>query len=259
MASNGYLPTLIFGPEQGFNRLPKDSQHILPIHGLRDDVIRSSPLNMSPQQNVGPWKPINELFDNKQIVMVNPTIPKPALIDIQDYCPNSTHFNFKFPMSGLIEVEKDGLDLLSLSGVTGLQSMKTDCKPYIPDIVHMDSQLIYQNLELDSRKPLIDFVGDLVRNSEITIDEDGHVSLTGTKTEMKDILSILSEFYLSKNSTTWRKSLVPHFNRLDYGSAWELETVIVAPLKSPEKVNNKEERVPSQDDNPTQNQQHSSL
>lgn len=116
-------------------------------------------------------------------------------------------------MSGLIEVEKDGPDLLSLSGVTGLQPMKTDCKPYIPDIVHMDSQLIYQNLELDSRKPLIDFVGDLVRNSEITIDEDGHVSLTGTKTDMKDILSILSEFYLSKNSTTWRKSLVPHFNR----------------------------------------------
>ncbi|XP_076934090.1 uncharacterized protein LOC143600225 [Bidens hawaiensis] len=225
MASNGYLPTLFFGPEQGFNRLPKDSQHILPIHGLRDDVIRSSPLN------VGPWKPINELFDNKQIVMIDQTITKPALIDIQDCCPNSTLFNFKFPMSGLIEVEKDKPDLLSLSGLTALKTVKTDCKPYIADIVHMDSQLIYQNLELDSRQPLIDFVGDLVRHSEITIDEDGHVSLSGTRTEMKDILSILSEFYLSKNSTNWRKSLVPHFNRLDYGSALELETVIVAPLK----------------------------
>ncbi|KAI3676513.1 hypothetical protein L1987_86123 [Smallanthus sonchifolius] len=241
MASHGYPPTLFLHPEQGFNRLPKDSQHLLPIHGLRDDVIRSSPLNMGPQQSVGPWKPINELFGNKQFVMIDQTITMPALFDIQDCCPNPTHFNFKFPMSGLIEVEKDGLDLLSLSDLPGLQTMKTDCKPFLPDIVHMDSQLIYQNPELDSRNPLVDFVGDLVRHSEITIHEDGHVSFTGTKTEM-DILSIVAEFYLSKNSTNWRKSLVPHFNRLDYdetsyyGSALELETVILAPPKSPEKV-----------------------
>ncbi|KAI7752367.1 hypothetical protein M8C21_032630 [Ambrosia artemisiifolia] len=242
MASNGYLPTLVFCPEQGLNRLPKDSQHPLPIHGLRDDVIRSSPLNMGAQQNVGPWKPISELFDNKQFVMLDQTITKPALIDIQDCCPNSTVFNVKFPTSNLIELEKDGLDLLSLSDITGLQRTKADYKPYVPDIVNMESQLIYQNLEFSSRKPLIDLVGDLVRNSELTIHEDGQVSLAGTRTDMKDMVSILAEFYLSKNSTNWRKSLVPQFNRLGYdetsyySSALELENVIVAPPKSPEKV-----------------------
>ncbi|KAK1426689.1 hypothetical protein QVD17_15367 [Tagetes erecta] len=241
-ASNGYLPTLVFSSEQGFNRVPKDSQHLLPIHGLRDDVIRSGPVNMGPQQNLGPWKPISGLLEDRQFVMIDQTIAKPALIDIQDCCPNSARFNFKFPMSGLIEVEKDGLDLLSVSDLTGLQTITNDNKPYIPDIFRMESQLIYQNPEFDSQKPLMDFIGDLVRRSEITIHEDGQVTLAGTRTEMKDILAILAEFYLSKNSTNWRNSLVPHFNRLDYetsfyGSALELETVIVAPPKSPEKVN----------------------
>ncbi|KAL8213983.1 hypothetical protein R6Q57_003432 [Mikania cordata] len=236
MASNGYLPTLVFRPEQGLNRVPKDLQHLLPVHGLRDDVIRSSPLNMGSQLNVEPWKPISELFENKQFVMIDQTITKPTFIDMQDCCPSPTRFNFKFPISGLVEVEKDGLDL------TELQAMPTDHKPYFPDIVHMDSQLIFQNQGFDSQKPLIDFVGDLVQCSEITIQEDGQVSLSGTRTEMKDILSLLAEFYLSKNSTNWRNSLVPHFNRLDYdetsyyGSALELENVIVAPPKSPQKI-----------------------
>ncbi|KAJ0610302.1 hypothetical protein HanHA300_Chr01g0002301 [Helianthus annuus] len=75
----------------------------------------------------------------------------------------------------------------------------------------VNSQLIYQDREFES--PLIDFVGDLVRHSKIMIHEDGQVSFIGTRTEMKDILSVLAEFYTSKNSTKWRKSLVPQFNR----------------------------------------------
>ncbi|KAI3829636.1 hypothetical protein L1987_03763 [Smallanthus sonchifolius] len=239
MASNGYLPTLVFRPEQVLN---KDSQRLLPNYELRDDVIRSRLLNMGPQQNVGPCKPISGLFDNNRFDLIGPTITKPALINIQDCCPNSTLFSFKFPMSRLTEVEKDGFDLLSLSDLTGLRPVTTDHKPYFHDMGQLNSQLIYQNPEFDSRKPYIDFVGDLVRHSEIRIHEDGQVSLIGTKTEIKDIISVLAEFYISKNSTNWRKSLVPQFNRLDYdetsyyGSAFELETVIVAPPKSPEKM-----------------------
>lgn len=254
MASNGYLPTLVFLPEQGLNRVSKDSQRLLPNYELREDVIRSSPLNMGPRQNSEPWKPISGLFDNNQFVTIDPTVIKPALIDIQDCCPNSTHFSFKFPISsGLIEVERDGLDLLPLPNLTRLQTVTTDYKPYFPD---MDSQIIYPNPEFDSQKPFIDFIGDLIQRSEITIHEDGQVLLTGSKTEMKDVLSILAEFYLSKSATNWRKysSLVPHFNRLEYetsyyGSALELENVIVAPTKSPEKTKHK----PSQKKKGTRN------
>lgn len=236
MASNGYLPTLVFLPEQGLNRVTKDSQRLLPNCELREDLIRSS-----PQQIGDPWKPTSGLFDNNQFVTFNPTITKPVFIDMQDCCPP---FSFKFLMPGLQEVERDGLDLSLLPDLTGLQ---TDYKPYVPDLGYMDSQLIYPNPQFDSQKPFMDFVSDLVRHSEITIHEDGHVSLTGTRTEMKDILSILAEFYLSKNSNNWRRqsTLVPQFNRLGYdetsyyGSALELENVIVAPPKSPEKMKQK--------------------
>lgn len=244
MASNGYLPTLVFHPEQGSNRVPKDSQRLLPNNELREVFMRSGPLSMGmgPQQNGDPWKPTSALFDNNQFV----TIAKPVLIDMQDCCPNSAQFSFKFLMPGSLEAERDGLDLPLLSDLTGLQ---TDYKPYIPDLgyTNSQSQLIYPNPEFDSQKPFMDYVSDLIRHSEITIHEDGHVSLTGTRTEMKDILSILAEFYLSKNSNNWRRqsTLVPQFNRLGYdetsyfGSALELENVIIAPPKSPEKMNRK--------------------
>lgn len=246
MASNGCLPNLVFRPEQGLNRVPKDSQPLLPNYEPREDVIRSSPLNMGPRQYGQPCKPTGGLFDNNRFVTIDPTVIKPALIDIQDCCPKSTLFSFKFPMSGLIEVEKEGLDLLSLSDLTGLQTVTTDYKPHFPDMVppHMDSQLVFPSPELDTPEHLMDLVGDLVRRSEITFHKDGQISLTGTRTEMKDTLSILAEFYLSKKSTSWRKqlSLVPQFNRLDYdetsyyGSALEVENVIVAPPKSPAKI-----------------------
>lgn len=249
MASNGYLPTLVFRPEQGLNRVPKDSQRLLPNYELREDLIRSSPLSMVGPQQIGePWKPTNGLFENNHFVTFDPTITKPLLIDAQDCCPNSALVSFKFLMPGLLEVERDGLDLSLLSDITGLQ---TDYKPYVPDLGYTDSnsnsQLLYPNPEFASQKPFMDFVGDLVRHSEITIHEDGHVSLTGSKTEMKDILSILAEFYLSKNFNSWRRqsTLIPQFNRLGYdettyyGSALDLENVIVAPSKSPEKMKQK--------------------
>ncbi|KAJ9543205.1 hypothetical protein OSB04_022912 [Centaurea solstitialis] len=225
--------------------LLQDSQRLLPNYELREDMIRSSPLNMNPQQSEEPWKPISRLIDNNHFVMIEPTVSKSALIDIQDSYPNLPLFSFgiteqctrhnklvKFLMSGLSELERDGMDLLSLSDLNELQTITTDYKPYFHDVGPTDSPFIYPNLEFDSQKPLMDFVGDLARRSEIT------------KTEMKNILSILAEFYLLKNSSNWRKqsTLVPQFNWLEtsyYGSALELENVIVAPPKSPEKIKSK--------------------
>ncbi|PWA45635.1 hypothetical protein CTI12_AA515900 [Artemisia annua] len=250
MASNGYLPTLVFSPEQGLNRVLKDSQRLIPNYELREDFIRSGPLNMGPPQTAEQWKPKSGLFDSHQFVMIDQTITKPALIDIQDCCPNSTLFSYKFPVSGLMQVEKDGLDLLSLSDLTGLKTVTTtDYKPYFPDMGYTDSQLVYPNPEVGSREQLIDFVGDLVRRSEITVHEDGQVSLTGKRREMKDILSVLAEFYLSKSSTNTRKqTVIPYFDRpyfhetSYYGSALELENVIVAPPKRPEKTKHKSQK-----------------
>lgn len=63
--------------------LMQDSQRLIPNYELREDFIRSSPLNMGPPQTAEPWKPKSGLFDNNQFVMIGQTITKPALIDIQ--------------------------------------------------------------------------------------------------------------------------------------------------------------------------------
>lgn len=261
MASHGYHPGRVFHPEQGLPRIPKDCQPLNPE--LRQSLMRSGSLAIGSYQNEEPWKPVSGLFDSNQFVRIDSTIKRPVLIDVQDNRPNSTLFSYgiakqctrhekilKFLMSGSSEVERDGLDLSILSDLMGLQAMTMDLsqrplfpdqKPHFPEI---DAQIEYPSSEFDSPKPLVDFVGDLVRRSEITVHPDGRVTISGTGTEMKDVLSILAEFYLSKNSVKWRKQslLVPQFNRLDstevraYESTMGLEAMTFAPLKCPEKV-----------------------
>ncbi|KAK3417555.1 hypothetical protein EUGRSUZ_H03488 [Eucalyptus grandis] len=52
-------------------------------------------------------------------------------------------------------------------------------------------------------------MGDLVRNSKITINSDGRVLIAASGAEMKDLLSIVAEFYLSRNLTQGRKLSMP--------------------------------------------------
>ena len=114
-------------------------------------------------------------------------------------------------MSGSNEVEKGELDLSLLSDLIQPLMFGVHQQPYA-------SSLIYPSSKIDSQNPLPDFVGEMVRNSKITVNPDGRVVLTSSGTEMKGILSIVAEFYLSSNSTKWRKQLplVPHFNRYGY-------------------------------------------
>lgn len=124
---------------------------------------------------------------------------------------------FEFSMSGLSCAEKAGLDMSLLSDLTGLQSVETDthCLPIIPS-------LVYPNFQFSTQNTLSDFMGDLVRNSKITIDSDGRVLIADSGTEMKDLLSIVAEFYLSRNLTQGRKLSmpVPHFSRYDNNSLY---------------------------------------
>lgn len=86
------------------------------------------------------------------------------------------------------------------------------------------SSLIYPYGNLYSRLPLVDFIGDLARDSKITIHPDGQVEFTGSMTEINDLLSTVAEFYLSRNSAIWRMQslLVLHFNRYENCSAMKL-------------------------------------
>ena len=125
-------------------------------------------------------------------------------------------------MSGSSEAELGGLDLSVLSELMGLQALTVDMpqQPLAPDCracFHNDASqpsLIHPTSDFYPQKPLFYSVGDVAYNSDITVHPDGRVTITGVATEMKDILSIIAEFYLSNNSTKWKKQsvLVPHFN-----------------------------------------------
>lgn len=118
----------------------------------------------------------------------------------------------QFLLSGSSAVERGELDLSVLSDLMGLQALTFNGHqpPYAP--------VIYPRGKFDAPKPLVDFVGDLALSSKITVHPDGRVLLTGSGKEVKDILSIITEFYLSKNTTMCRKQsmLVPQFSRYGY-------------------------------------------
>ncbi|XP_010278831.1 PREDICTED: uncharacterized protein LOC104612891 [Nelumbo nucifera] len=264
MASSIYPPGL-FHQEQGLCRVSKEFQPFIPSPGTRHVCVHTRPI-----QPEDPWKPASWFSESNQSEKLDLSIRRPVLVDVQDSRPHSVLFSFgiaeqctrhekilQFLSSGSSEAETDGLDLALLSDLMGLQ-MAIDLQSLPHRVGSSDGDFCLYEVGSDSvqpflvhpskefQKPLLDFMGDLTHSSKITVNPDGKVLLTGSGTEMKDLLSIVAEFYMSKNLTEQRKLplLVPHFTRLErsetktsiHGSPLKLETVTVAPLKSPEKI-----------------------
>ncbi|XVF21822.1 hypothetical protein REPUB_Repub12eG0123000 [Reevesia pubescens] len=254
MASHVYPPGpgLVFHQEQTVSRMIKECQSYLPSQLVKQDIAGSFDLKGNRFQEQP--KPVTALCKAKLIVDVDPTAQMPMVIDKPDAYLDTALFSFgiaekcmrhekmlKFLMSESDEVEKGELDLSLLSDLMGLQPLMFGVhqQPY-------SSSLIYPSSKIDAQKPLLDFVGEMVRDSKIKFNPDGRVVLTGSGTEMKDILSIVAEFYLSSNSTKWRNqlALVPHFNWTQSTevhastnlSSPQLKVASIAPPKSPEKV-----------------------
>lgn len=110
-------------------------------------------------------------------------------------------------MSGPSEVERRELDISLLSDLMGLQALNEYQQPTAP--------LIYPSCKLFSQKPPVGFGGGLASSPKFAVHQDGRVVFIGTGFELKDLLSVVAEFYLSRNSPKWRKlsMLVPQYNR----------------------------------------------
>ncbi|GAV78719.1 hypothetical protein CFOL_v3_22184 [Cephalotus follicularis] len=257
VASHGYPPDpgLVFHQEQSINRVTKmqDYHRYVPGQGASQEMVKLGSLNLRPNHFEVPRKFIGGLSESDEFVKIDSTLRIPVFIDGQETRPDSVLFNFgmaeqytrhekifQFLMSGSSEAEGGALELL-LSDLMGLQALTSDVhqRPLAPSRIH-------PSCEFYAQKPFMDFVGEVVRNSKNTIDPDGRVLFTGSGTEMKDLLSFVADFYLSKDSSKWRKQtvLVPHFNWMDrnkalaniHGSYVNLDAATVAPLKSsPEK------------------------
>ncbi|XP_042476679.1 uncharacterized protein LOC122058193 isoform X2 [Macadamia integrifolia] len=257
-------PSGLFHKEQGLCRVQKEFQPFMPIPGTRQQMISSSCFHIRPLQLEDPWKSTARLSEQ---IKLDSTIKRPELVDIQETRPDLVllssgiaeqcrrHENIlHFLMSQSSEKVRDVLDI-SLVSDLGLQMLAIDTHPQpyaspddgfrLYEVEGDDAQLpfIYPNGD-SAQKPLLDFVGDLARGSKVTVQPDGRVLLAGTVVEMKDLLSVVAEFYLSKNTTKCRRQhmLVPHFTRVDrtdapsiHGNIQELDTLTIAPLKSPEK------------------------
>ncbi|KAL2535614.1 hypothetical protein Fot_17005 [Forsythia ovata] len=252
MASNSYLS--LPGPEQPITRVSKDNQHILPYYGQNQDLVKSGSFNLSVHQKLD-WKPSNGLLHSNQFVW-NSTDKRPVLLNVQDSTPNTILFSsgiaeqcirrekiMKLLASGSPEVEGSLLDLSMLFDLWGPQPPIMDLPqqtfaPYSGWCFSDDEprqSLIYPTWEFYFKKPQVDLGGDLVPH--------GQLSLNGTGIELKDILSIIDEMHLVKNSIKSSKQtmLVPYFERRRRGvsantNRSKLETVKIAPVKSPGKV-----------------------
>ncbi|KAJ9171924.1 hypothetical protein P3X46_015221 [Hevea brasiliensis] len=253
MAANGHPPGpgLVFYQEQ--TRVFKDCQPYFPSQGARHEIKRPSSLSLRPCQHDESWKPMSGYYEHNQFAKIDSTAGWPLLIDVEDTCLDSLLFSsgiaeqctkhekiLKFLTSGSSEIEKGGLDLSLLSDLMDLQALTLDVSQ------QPCASLIYPRGKCDAPKPLVDFMGDMARSSKITVHPDGRLLFTGNGSEMKDILSIVAEFYLTKNSTKWTKQsvLIPHFSWPNtseaqaniLSSSLKVKDVTATPLKSPEKI-----------------------
>ncbi|KAJ6880127.1 hypothetical protein NC652_033462 [Populus alba x Populus x berolinensis] len=253
MASHGYpsAPAIVFHQDQ--KRVFRDCQPYLPSQGTRQEITRSNSLVLKLHQHEEPWRPMNRFCESNLFTEIDSTVRTPTLLNVQDALPDSILFSFgivekctrqekilQFLMSESNKLERDGLDLSLLPELMGLQTVMFDAQ----QLSH--SPLIYPSGQLDAPKSLVDFVADMACSSKLTVLPDGRVLLTGSGTEMKDVLSTVAEFYLPKNSTMLKKQsmLIPKLTRFDTskvdanitGSSFKARDASSATLKSPVKI-----------------------
>ncbi|KAM7254147.1 hypothetical protein ACFE04_031829 [Oxalis oulophora] len=256
MASHGYPPCtttssissnpgFVLHQEHDISRVIKDfHQPFISSHAVRQDLMRSASLNIGATQVEEPWKSTSGLPNSDQLISIDDAIRKPLFFDTQDPRLDSLFFGHgiaenytrhenisQFLMSaGSSELDEDAVDLSVLSDLMQSQASAFD--------VHQQpiaSSLVFPNTESLDGKPFVDFLGEMALDSKLKYHPDGRVLFTGSKTEMKDFLSVVAEFYLTKNSNTCRKQemVVPYFG---WKRPAKIEAATVAPLKSNEKT-----------------------
>lgn len=213
-----------------------------------------------------PWQPMNLVSDYNQPTSAVSMNRNPVLLDLQDTRSDLVLFSFgicekctqheetlKFLASGSNLAEGGGFDISLVPDHLGLHSVVMDkCVPHFPmdgetclydvgkDVSHY---LMHPERQLVTPKPLLDLVGS--HTSNITGHPDGRVLFTGSRAEMKDLLSIVAEFYPSKKWTNGTKQamIVPYFSwsggRRARGSnrvpSQMMQTQTATPHKSAEK------------------------
>ncbi|CAG7881733.1 unnamed protein product [Brassica rapa] len=218
----------------------KSNRSYLMNPGAKQEIIPASSFNLNPD-HLEPWKPVSSLNKSSQFVELDSAMMKPLLMDVHDKAPESLVLSFgiaekyarqekvmEFLLSRSEEFKERGFDMSMLSELMELEAMKSSSQllPYGA------SSVLYLNQDLE--KPVLDLVRDMMENPDFSLNSNGRLLFNA---ELNDVLSIASEFNLSRDSTKWRQlsPLIPHFpSRFD--SEVLTPVTVLAPLKSPEKT-----------------------
>ncbi|XP_019164509.1 PREDICTED: uncharacterized protein LOC109160681 isoform X2 [Ipomoea nil] len=218
MASRGFSPWLLLPQEQGTARLSKEHLSFVPSPGTNQDILKSSSVNLRLQQKENLWKTVCMLLDAKQIIQMNtnsaesPSNSELFSFGIAEQCRRHEKV-LKYFMSGSNEV-----DLSTLLDLTSPQAMAMP-QSLSDSLAESQSSLIYPSSSFSLQIPPSDVAGALGHDLEIAPLSDGLLcpSESTTLVEMKDILSIVSEYYELKNLNSInggkQSLLVPYFDR----------------------------------------------
>ncbi|KAJ6802759.1 uncharacterized protein M6B38_191410 [Iris pallida] len=215
---------------------PKDLQALLPGHGKRQDIRRSGGMQIGAPHLEDPWRFTSLLSEsNNQLYMGDPMIKEHVLIDMQEARPEAMLFSYGVAEhctrhKKILEFLKSGSsipedkDISFISDLMGFHTISMDMstQPHVPmDAkfslydVGMDDpeQFLHPQRQVYASKSLLEFVGNLAGTSTITVHPNSNVLFSGNGSEMKDILSIVEEFNLSKKLSSGNKKamVVPYF------------------------------------------------
>ncbi|KAE9611500.1 hypothetical protein Lal_00011724 [Lupinus albus] len=235
----------------------KGCQPLLPCPVPKPEIIRyQAPSFMPKNPCEDSRKSENEWFGSNHFVNVHSSAQRPVLIDTQVTCPSAVRFGFgiieqctehdkvmQFIMSGTAEAGAGGVHMSLLSDLMDLKLSGID------DPRQALASLLYPYSKSYNQKPSLDIFHDSALSSKISVHPDGQVTFMGTAVEMKNLLSVVAESYLTENSHKGEKRtiLVPHFSRLNihesegrsHSSTLEIHSALAVPLRSPGKVKSK--------------------
>ncbi|KAI5446656.1 hypothetical protein KIW84_014485 [Lathyrus oleraceus] len=162
-----------------------------------------------------------------QLVNVDSSAQWPVSIDAQESCSNVVLLGFgifekctkhdtvsNLLKSGTAEPRTDGANISLLLDLMKLQlsAINEPQQSFSSD----SSSLLYPNDKFKIKKPLLYFLQDSALTSKATVHLDGQTTFTDAEIQMKDLLPVVAESYLSKSLHEGEKHsmLVPRFSRV---------------------------------------------
>ncbi|CAK8542111.1 unnamed protein product [Lathyrus sativus] len=189
----------------------KDCQTFAPSSFAKPDMLNYQYPFLKASPFVEPMKTQNKWFDDNQFVNVDSSAQwSPVSVDAQESCSNAVLLGFgiveqctkqdtvsNLLKSGTAESRTDGVNISLLLDLTKLQlsAINEPQQPFSSD----SSSLLYLNDKFNIKKPLLYFLQDSALTSKVTVHLDGQITFMGAEIQMKDLLSVVAESYLSKS------------------------------------------------------------